>query len=556
MDRDQHEQQTQHIATRLGARYADVRQLEPIEVNEDILTFDEIERLHMAPLARTHYGVAIGYTEHTKQSDLALVKQKFQDQNLDLRFISEASYQDIYQRFKTVYRPEINPLDDLGQPLANVPIKHLLEFIVTKAYRSHASDIHIEPDEDSARVRFRVDGRLQPIGTLDKLRYRSLLGDIKIKGNVNVMSDQSLTGHINMDVTDAKNQTNTLNMRIEIIPALAGQDIVMRLFTIDERYLNLENIGLLEYHRQVVEEVVARPHGLMLVVGPTGSGKTSTLYSILKQMNSGHEKIITLEDPVEYEIKGITQLPIDTSRGESFAQRLRSVVREDPDIIMVGEIRDADTAVTALQASLTGHFVLSTFHANSAAAALSRIADMIGHNAMLASAIRLVMAQRLVRRVCPDCRQVRKPDNKELEEVFMVLSSLPDKLKKTLQQPKLYTAQGCKQCLHTGYRGRVAVAEQLVMNDDIAQLVTSNMATTQQLEQAAVSRHGMIAIIQDALLKAIMGWTTIDEVYRVLGKPDNIPPVPKAATDTSVGPADQPPANSQPDAAAKPPSAN
>ena len=519
--RENEEQQTERLAYRIGARYSDSRSLPEPAVNEDLLTYLEIKSHKVLPLGRTNFGVSIAFTERTPQTFLREIKQRFSTENLDLRMISQSGFDEFFENFKNVYEPEIDPLKNLNQSLMKVPGKKRLTFLVTKAFRAHASDIHIEPEDDFARIRFRIDGRLQPVDKVNELAYRGLLGDIKIQGETNVMSEYGQTGHINTEVEDENGKLQTLNIRVEIIPAVGGSDIVMRLFTIEEEFLNLENLGMLPYQQKVVDEIIKQPHGLLLSVGPTGSGKTSTLYSILNQLRSDNNKIVTLEDPVEYELRGVTQIPVDSSRGDSFAGRLRSVVREDPDIIMVGEIRDPDTAVTALQASLTGHFVASTFHANSAAAAVSRLTDMIGRNTMLASSIRLVMAQRLVRRVCEVCRQPRKPNETELKEVFTFMQTVPDSIKaKAMQQPLLFTAHGCDACSGIGYKGRIVVAEQMQVTDLLADFMVKQAGSALDIENFAI-QQGMVTILQDGILKALLGHTTLDEVFRVLGKPVN-----------------------------------
>lgn len=512
----------QNLAIRIGVKYGNAQTMPAPPIDENLLTWKEINDLHIIPLGNTSFGLSFAYTERTNQSYVKQIKERYAGNNIDFVLMSESSFKELYAKFKAVFAPEVNPLEDLTQPLKQVPIKDLLVFLVTKAFQSHASDIHIEPFEEGARVRFRIDGRLHHIDDLEKLAYRSLMGDIKIKGNVNVLGDDSgQGGHINMEVKNAEGELKELNMRIEIISAVGGSDIVMRLFSIEKEFLTLENLGLLDYQRAVVDEVAAHPEGMMIVVGPTGSGKTSSLYSVLNQVNNEQNKIVTLEDPVEYELSGITQIPVETSRNDSFAHRLRSVVREDPDIIMVGEIRDPDTAVTALQASMTGHFVLSTFHANSAAAALGRLTDMIGRNAMVATSIKLVMAQRLVRKVCDDCKVAREPNEAELNEVFSIVQLMPaEKIGTALTQPKLVTAKGCDSCNGIGYKGRTVVLEQLRMNDDLGRILATGQARASLIEEFAMTNMGFVTIIQDALHKALLGLTTIDEVYRVLGKPD------------------------------------
>jgi type II secretory ATPase GspE/PulE/Tfp pilus assembly ATPase PilB-like protein len=311
-----------------------------------------------------------------------------------------------------------------------------------------------------------------------------------------------------------------VNLRVETVPAIHGMDVVMRLFNMRQDMYNLDKLGLSPDERKIVDDIIAKPTGLVLAVGPTGSGKTTTLYSMLNSLNNDSRKIITIEDPVEYQFEGLTQISV-TSKGTqdiSFAEKLRAVLRLDPDIVMVGEIRDMDTARTALQASLTGHLVLSTFHAGSSAAALTRLMDVIGANPLFASAIRLVMAQRLVRKLDETTKQAYQPTEQEKAYIQNVLSTLPE----SFEKPALESLQLYKPGKSTdnpyGYRGQVALREQFMMSGSILQLMQAgNTATsTEQIEQAAIT-SGMKTMRHDAILKVCAGETTLDEIIRVLG---------------------------------------
>jgi type II secretory ATPase GspE/PulE/Tfp pilus assembly ATPase PilB-like protein len=311
-----------------------------------------------------------------------------------------------------------------------------------------------------------------------------------------------------------------VNVRLETVPTINGMDIVMRLFNMDQSMYSLDRLGLSKQERSVVDEIISRPSGLVLVVGPTGSGKTTTLYSMLNTLNSEERKIITIEDPVEYQFSGITQISVTTqTAGEtSFADKLRAVLRLDPDIVMVGEIRDTDTAKTALQASLTGHLVLSTFHASSAAAALTRMMDVIGTNPLFVSAIRLVMAQRLIRRLDDASKQPTTPDAATLAKLQEVIDTLPA----TVEKPDLKKLQLYKPGKSAenpfGYSGQLAICEQFVMTGKIRELLErpTKMMSAQEIEAAAVE-SGMTTMLQDGVLKVCRGLTTLDEVLRVVG---------------------------------------
>ena len=311
--------------------------------------------------------------------------------------------------------------------------------------------------------------------------------------------------------------THLLNIRVETIPTMYGQDAVLRLFNFDESLLNLDLLGLSEEERREINEVISHPRGLMLMVGPTGSGKSTTLYSILNALNTSDRKIITLEDPIEYGITGISQIPIQTNNGGSFAEGLRSVLRLDPDVVMVGEIRDADTAKTAIQASITGHLVLSSFHANSTSAAFSRMIDLIGVNPIFSSSIRLVVAQRLVRKLSAS-KKARPATEAEIKYIREALKDTSqekitgvDLENITLYDP-VPTAED-----PFGYSGRTVIMEQLIVSEDIQAFIRGEVAdvNTDEIEKTA-KRNGMLTLEQKGLLAALRGETTLEEVSRVI----------------------------------------
>jgi type II secretory ATPase GspE/PulE/Tfp pilus assembly ATPase PilB-like protein len=317
--------------------------------------------------------------------------------------------------------------------------------------------------------------------------------------------------------------SHLLNIRVETIPTMYGQDAVLRLFNFDESLLNLDLLGLTEDELAQICEVVSHPRGLVLMVGPTGSGKSTTLYSIINALNSTDRKIITLEDPIEYGITGISQIPIDTTNGGSFAEGLRSVLRLDPDVVMVGEIRDTDTAKTAIQASITGHLVLSSFHANTTAAAFSRMIDMIGTNPIFSSSIRMVIAQRLVRKLS-ESKQEYEPDDATKKYVLRVLDGLSkDVIEKELKHEwnpdnfKLYKAVPGGEGDPFGYKGRVCIMEQLSVTEEIQKFIRGDVEdiNTDVVEQAA-RKIGMVTLEQKGVLAALRGDTTLDEVARVI----------------------------------------
>lgn len=537
--RSKEEEVTRQRAELMGSPYQDARTAEPIPL-EGLLDLAEIKQQRVIPLGASPHQLELGFTITTPKGNLDTVKEKLRTFNLRLSLISETGFTELLERYQQKYQPPqpknqqalsdklaANILETTSRAfdpelftktLAETTQPDLFQLITQQAYLIGASDIHIEPTKAATRVRFRIDGALHDIGTLPAERTATLLNNLQIESGIKWNSDKPQTGHTSRQLLDAKGQTVAVNMRIETVPTKYGSDVVVRIFNVDVRYLKLDNLGLALTHRQQIDRLITHPHGMILTVGPTGSGKTSTQYAILNQLNQSDVKIITLEDPVEYELTGVTQLAVKSDQGEAFSEKLRAVLREDPDIIMIGEVRDADTAKTALQAALTGHLLLSTFHANSAAAAVTRLLDMIEHEgSLLSSAIKLIMAQRLVRRLCPHCKEAYSPSSAELSEIKPILDSLPAEIRPSLEKLQLYRAKGCPKCYHIGYRGRIMIAEQLVISDEIAQMISSSTKnlTTQEVEAAAL-KQGMVTLFQDAVLKVVAGITSLEEVFRVV----------------------------------------
>ena len=387
--------------------------------------------------------------------------------------------------------------------------------MIDQADRLGASDIHIETGREGVRIRLRVDGALHPIAQISHDKYRVLQGSLASRGNISTAATEPQTGHMQRD--SVQNPGKTINMRIETVPTAYGMDVVVRLFNFDESMLDLKKLGLAEASLQHINEVITHPHGLVLVVGPTGAGKSTTLFSIINALNNPSRKILTLEDPIEIAVPGITQIPVDTGAGANFAEHLRAVLRLDPDVIMVGEIRDSDTAKTAIQASITGHLVLSTFHASSASAAFSRMIDMIGQNPIFANAIQMVISQRLVRRLDDATKIEYEPDQATKTWIRESLADLPEGIEKPdLENIKLYKP-GTSDDAPFGYKGRMMIMEQLLVSEGIQKLIRGEMKdiNVAQIEQTAI-KDGMMTILHDGLLKVLRGETTVEEINRVI----------------------------------------
>lgn len=526
------EQATQQRAQLVGHPYIDSRGWSgQVELIKDILSVDDMYALHAIPTVFSSGRLTFAITINSPQTSIKNLRQRFPDFHVGFNLISEAGFKELMLRHdppKVVHYDDISiesegdssTLEAVSRTLETVRSDDVLHYLITQAKQLGASDIHFENEKDYVRMRFRVDGTLHAIARMSKDKYRQLSSSIAVRSNISVNAPEPQTGHLSQDFANPDGSGNaTLNMRIETAPSAHGQDAVVRLFNLDRELMSLDNLGLNDSLRRELENIVQHPHGMVLVVGPTGSGKTTTLYSLLDKLNTPTRKIVTLEDPVEFDFEGVTQIPVKTtSEDKSFADKLRAVLRLDPDVIMIGEIRDLDTAKTALQAALTGHLVLSTFHAANAASALTRMLDVIGQNPLFSSAIRLVLAQRLVRRLDDATKQPYHPDEQLLAELEKVIHTLPEGVERPHIGPELQLYQpGSSPEAPFGYKGRIMIAEQLSMSPDIqAALRKGPHGVTTEEIQATAYAQGMVTLLQDGVLKAIAGLTTIEEVFRTV----------------------------------------
>lgn len=530
--REQDEKATRQRATILGLPYVDMRNLEDtLPLVPGMIPIEKMHQYRIVPLAKGGNEVMyqIGVTSQTPQSILQKIKREYQDRGDKLQFllISASGYRAMMLRYdppqRTAYddieiakEGDSNTIAQVSQTLNLVSSEELFDFLIKQADRLGASDIHIENERDSIRVRMRVDGALHPVAQLERSRYRIIMGELASRAGVSSAAMESQSGHMQMEITTDQG-THLLNLRVETVPTLYGQDAVLRLFNFDESLLNLDLLGIPPRQRKEIDEVVSHPRGLVLMVGPTGSGKSTTLYSMLNALNTTDRKLITLEDPIEYGLSGMSQIPIDTTHGQSFADGLRSVLRLDPDVVMVGEIRDVDTARTAIQASITGHLVLSSFHANTTSTAFSRMIDMIGVNPIFSSAIRLLIAQRLVRRLVDHTKEAYEPDEATRKYVQRVLEKLPPDVENPdLDNFKLWRPVPSEDAPF-GYKGRVVIMEQLVVTDEIQKFIRGDVQDVhpETIEETA-RNEGMLTLEQVGVLAALRGETTLEEIARVI----------------------------------------
>ncbi|HVS78761.1 MAG TPA: GspE/PulE family protein [Candidatus Saccharimonadales bacterium] len=528
--RVQEEQITARRAAVLGMDYVDTSQIQK-QLFKNVLSVPELRSLRVVPLFADEHNIQFGILTTTAQQTLNNLRTRFSDQRINFSIISDAGFREymaLYDPPKKVEYEDINIsdksghqqiIDEVSQTLEQVRPDDMLAYLVQQAYRLKASDIHLECQKENVRVRFRVDGVLHPVAYISHEKYRHLSASLASAANVSTQANEPQGGHISKAYKMATGEDVTVNLRVETVPTVYGMDVVMRLFNMSLEMLRLDNLGLNQQEAVVVNDVIAHPTGMVMVVGPTGSGKTTTLYALINTLNTPERKIITLEDPVEYNLPGIVQIPVEGElEGHDFAERLRAVLRLDPDVVMVGEIRDQDTAKTALQGALTGHLVMSTFHAASAAAALTRMLDMVGINPLFASAMHLIMAQRLVRRLDDSTKQPYQPDEALKAQLKTVIDGLPPQIQRPdVDHITLYRA-GSSAANPFGFSGQLALREQLQMTKGVQQLLRlpPNQITTDMLQAKAVE-EGMRTMLQDGILKAIAGLTTLEEVYRVVG---------------------------------------
>jgi len=393
----------------------------------------------------------------------------------------------------------------LGEIIREAPIAKIVSTLLEFAVKGRASDIHIEPEEEKTRVRYRIDGIMHERLVLPKKVHEGLISRIKILSGMKI--DEKRLPQDGRFSFKADGQE--VDLRVSCLPTVHGEKIVMRLLKKSGGVLDLPELGLRGTALKNFHEAVLRPHGIIIVCGPTGSGKTTTLYSGLSKISTPKVNIITLEDPVEYEIPGVNQVQVNPAAGLTFATGLRSLVRQDPDIIMVGEIRDKETTGLAVQAALTGHLVFSTLHTNDAAGAIPRLVDLGAEPFLLASSISCVIAQRIVRKICPDCKE----EYPALPEIVADFKKILGNLYKHGEKPKLFRGKKCPKCNNTGYLGRIGIFEVMPISEKLGRL-TMERASAVDIEKQAVE-EGMITMKQDGYLKVLEGITTIEEVIRV-----------------------------------------
>jgi len=413
---------------------------------------------------------------------------------------------------------KIEGLSDLKENIENIKtgnITNILNIILAGTIQLGASDIHIEPREDEAVVRARIDGILQGAGAFDKKTYQKIVSRIKLLSRLKLnISDVPQDGRFAILINE-----NIIEIRASSLPSEYGESLVLRVLN-PKSLISLDELGLREDLLETFNQQIKKPHGMIIVTGPTGSGKTTTLYAFLKTIQKPEIKIITIEDPIEYRLKGISQTQTAPKKGYNFASGLKSIMRQDPDVILIGEIRDLETAEIAIQAALTGHLVFSTLHTNDAAGTIARLTNLGVGASDMGPALNIIIAQRLIRKVCKRCCELKKPDALVLDKIKKELKGISEKVKipKIDEETKIpfVSTTSCKYCNFTGYKGRTGILEVLLVNEEIEKFILDKPPTSSLKDRAV--KNGMVPIKQDGIIKVLKGETTIEEVERVTGE--------------------------------------
>lgn len=526
-NRSMEEQQTQKRALGLRVPYVNLLNF-PLNINAlSLISSEDAKACESIVFYKDAHDLRVGTTNPSNP----LLKDKLQElgteHSVTLYLISRSSFEATYKFYSKVITPTskfsetvhfepagkyFEQLNGLAEKAPHMAATEVLTIIFAAAVEQESSDIHIEPEDHIAKVRFRVDGVLHDAVHLPKSAFRPVISRIKLMAKLKLNVDNlPQDGRITV-----MNGTVPLDVRVSVLPSSYGEAVVMRLLGIGTINLKIHELGLTGRALQIIETQLEKPNGMIITTGPTGSGKTTTLYAFINELNEPGVKIITLEDPVEYKVEGIQQTPIDHHVDFNFAKGLRSILRQDPDIVMVGEIRDPETAETSLQAALTGHIVLTTLHTNDATGAIPRLVTMGVKTFTIAPAVNAIIAQRLVRRLCTHCITEATLSVPMLERVQGILKDVPPASLETVpNELKFYHSTGCAECKNLGYKGRMGVYEVIEVNDELRNLILTEPSGIAIKEMA--KKNGTLTMVQDGLLKALNKITDVEEVFRVVG---------------------------------------
>ncbi|MFH1142509.1 MAG: GspE/PulE family protein [Candidatus Uhrbacteria bacterium] len=530
----QREVETQRQAQSNNTPYVNLKGFSVSPEAIKLIPRDQSEQLKLVAFLHVGEEIRIGAVDpnNEKVKELAYQLGERHKANVMIYSISEESFRvahkiyDALPQIKEIvkgvqvsaedlkkYRGSIKSFQDVQKLLTGSNITDVMSVLTAAALELDSSDIHIEAEEADIKVRFRIDGELQTITQLHKDLWKQIISRIKLVSGLKInITDKPQDGRMTIFLDEGKT-----DVRVSSLPTTWGESVVMRILKPSTVKVGFDKLGIREKALAKLNQEILKPHGMIMTTGPTGSGKTTTLYSILQLLNKPGVKIITLEDPVEYKIEGINQSQIDHTKHYSFADGLRSILRQDPDIVMVGEIRDLETGETAINAALTGHLMLSTVHTNDAAGAIPRLIAMGVKPFLLAPALNAVIGQRLVRKICEKCKVEDEVDEATRERLAKILSEIPEKsgeVMPSIDTIKFYKGAGCDICNKTGFKGRIGIFEVLIMDEELEKTVREGSVSEYQMRDIA-KNQGMVTMVQDGLLKVVDGITNVNEVFRV-----------------------------------------
>lgn len=477
---------------------------ELVAKNQQVIVFD-----------RTEQGLKVAMANPKNYEMIEWLEKKTGDKievyyatPLDIRNALKFYRKEIKQEFADIIKAQVEKAKQLGAKAEDIPIIKIVDTLIEYAHQNRSSDIHIEPLDKKTQIRFRIDGVLHDVVSLPKYIHGLVVTRIKVLSKLR--TDEHFAAQDGKFV--AKPDTEKFDIRVSIVPVTEGENVVMRLLSEKARGFSLEDLGLVGNDLKKVKTAIKKPYGMVLSTGPTGCGKTTTLYAVLKMLNKPKVNICTIEDPVEYDIQGVSQIQVNPKTELTFAKGLRSIVRQDPDIIMVGEVRDEETADIAVNSAMTGHLVLSTMHANTAATNIIRLMDMGIEPFLAASSINVIVGQRLVRTICEKCRESYELKQDDLRKLGL-FDNLIKKFFQNKKRIRAYFGKGCKACADTGYIGRTGIFEVLEMEENIKQMIMTK-ANSDELQEQAI-KNGMTIMLEDGVDKVLSGVTTIEEILRV-----------------------------------------
>lgn len=493
------------IAELLSCRYISLTSVPIPDSAQYLLPESYVKKHNIMVFSDEPSGLKVATTDPHNETLIKFIQQKA-GKPVSVYYTTEREINRALRIYKKNLQEKIDTLIIADAHQKDVPITEIVDLLINYAYNTGASDIHIEPEKETSVIRFRVDGVLQPVVQVSPAIHKQILSRIKVLAKLR--TDEHFSAQDGKLQISLENEL--LDIRISVVPLAHGEKCVMRLLASHLRQFSLTDLGMSDVDLEKVKSGFTRPHGMVLSTGPTGSGKSTSMYAILKILNTPEKNIATIEDPVEYDILGVNQIQVNSATNLTFAEGLRSILRQDPDIIYVGEIRDNETADIAINSALTGHLVLSTLHTNDSATTLPRLIDMDIEPFLIASTINVIIAQRLVRKICVRCKVSYNQKTEDLNSFFT--KELIKKRLQTRKELSLFKGKGCDVCQHTGYLGRIGIFEILVMSDPIRELVTKK-ATSEDIMKLGI-KEGMTTMMEDGFEKILQGITTVEEVVR------------------------------------------